>query len=98
MFRFPKRYCRRATRNRTVIRAQMTAQQAEAFAAFLVTLRPGQRSWTRVAVVDALTNAAATISNDVRVMTRAAVEVALDPKVATPQIIGMSGVHWERAT
>lgn len=73
---------------------EMTRQQAEALAGFIVSLRPGQRSWTKAAVTGAL-NAAALISRDPRLVAVAAINVALDPKVRTPEVIGMPGRHWE---
>jgi hypothetical protein len=73
----------------------MTAQQAEALAAFLVTLRPGQRAWTKGACIEALTAAAASRTNDTELLTRAAVAAALTASVRTPQVIPMEGKHWD---
>lgn len=77
------------------IRPQMTAQQAEALAAYLVSLRPGQRSWTKNACVDALAQAAAAHTNDTELLTRAAVAAALKSSVRTPDVIPMPGAHWD---
>jgi hypothetical protein len=80
-----------------MIRPEMTAQQAEALATYVVTLRPGQRAWTKTAVLDALAQAT-TRTRDVEVLTRAAVRAAITPNIATPAVIGMDGAHWEGAT
>ena len=76
----------------------MTRSQAEALAAFLVTLRPGQRAWTKTACLDALTTAAADHTADTETLTRAALRAALSAVVATPSIIAMPGEHWEAAS
>lgn len=73
----------------------MSGQQAEALARFLVSLRPGQRAWTKAAVYDALTDAAREHTPDTLALTTAATKAALDPKVVTPAVIAMTGRHWE---
>ena len=73
----------------------MTGPQAEALAAFLVSLRPGQRAWTKAAVYGALTDAAEARTRDTEALTIAALRAALDPKVVTPSVIAMDGRHWE---
>lgn len=73
----------------------MTGQQAEALAAFIVTLRPGQRRWTKAAVYDALTAAAAKFTPDTESLTRAAVRAALTSSNIAPEVIAMTGAHWE---
>lgn len=76
-------------------RPQMTVQQAEALAAYLVTLRPGQRAWTKGTCLDALSAAAESRTNDTELLTRAAVAAALSASVRTPGVIPMTGKHWD---
>jgi hypothetical protein len=73
----------------------MTGQQADALAAFLVTLRVGQGRWTKAAIYDALTAAAAKFTPDAETLTRAAVRAALTPSIVSPEVIAMPGAHWE---
>ena len=77
---------------------EITGAQAEALAALLVTLRPGQRAWTKGACLDAIRDAwnSPELSRDVRELTQAAMNAALDPTVATPAVVAMSGRHWEK--
>lgn len=76
-------------------RPEMTAQQAEALAAYLVSLRPGQRAWTKAACLANLEAAAEARTKDTELLTRAAVAAALSPTVRTPDVIPMTGKHWD---
>lgn len=69
----------------------ITSNQADALADFLLTLRP---DWSKRFVVAALRNAYA-ISPDVEQLTRVAVRCALTAKIIKPDVIGMRGEHWK---
>jgi hypothetical protein len=73
----------------------MTGQQADALAAFLVSLRPGQARWTKAAVYDALTTAAAKFTPDAETLARASIRAALTGSIISPEVIPMPGAHWE---
>jgi hypothetical protein len=77
------------------MRQAMTGQQADALAAFIVTLRPGQRRWTKHAVYDALSSAGIRFSADAETLARAAIRAALTASNITPEVIAMPGAHWE---
>jgi hypothetical protein len=77
------------------MRPAMTGQQADALAAFIVTLRPGQRRWTKAAVYDALSSAGVKFSADAEMLARAAIRAALTASIASPEVIAMPGAHWE---
>lgn len=72
----------------------ITHQQAEALAAFLVLLRPGQRHWTKQATTDAIAKAR-TITDDPIALAHAAIDAAASVAVKTPEVIAMPGAHWE---
>lgn len=76
------------------MRPQMTRDQADALAAYLVALRPGQHAWKKPAILSALAQAA-TRTNDTELLTRAAVRAALTASIRTPSVIGMDGAHWD---
>lgn len=76
-------------------RPAMTGTQADALAAFIVTLRPGQSRWSKAAIYDALTDAAAKFTPDAETLTRAAVRAALTSSIIDPTVIPMPGAHWE---
>jgi hypothetical protein len=81
-----------------MIRPPMTTEQASALAVFLVTLRPGQRAWHKAAVFDALTVAGAKFSADAEALARAGIRAALTSSIRTPEVIAMTGAHWEAVT
>ncbi len=81
-----------------MIRQPMTADQATALAAFLVTLRPGQRDWNKASIFDALAEAGAKFSADAEALARAAIRAALTPSIRKPSVIAMTGEHWEAIT
>lgn len=75
----------------------ITRDQADALAAFAVTLRPGQTAWTKTAVLDQIGRVKDNpgLSSDVEVIARAVIRAARTASIRTPQVISMTGEHWE---
>lgn len=77
------------------MRPALTGQQADALASLLVSLRPGQRRWTKTAVYDALVEAGTKFTPDAETLIRAAVRAAITGSIVSPEVIAMRGAHWE---
>lgn len=76
------------------MREVLTRHQADAFARFLLTLRP---DWSLHYTRDAVW-AMQAISDDPERIWRVAIRGALDPVIRKPDVLAMNGAHWKAQT
>jgi hypothetical protein len=68
-------------------------RQLDALAALVVSIRT---DWGKQRTFDMLRKAATDINDDLQDITVAALKCALTPRNQTPDLLGMTGPHWQR--
>jgi hypothetical protein len=70
-----------------------TLRQLDALASLVVSVRP---DWGKQRTFDMLRKAAENINEDLQDITAAALKCALTPRNQQPDLLGMTGPHWQR--